>query len=133
MTLQHPYNQHIFHDYRHDFLFMDIDGSSYRPETHILRIIEAKHDRERITPYQGIQLALYSRLVAVGVAEGLVASQSGVFIVRPAAPDFSRIVAQRVMPRTDFELSKTIILEGATQQSFETGHVIDDQVWSLFV
>jgi hypothetical protein len=125
------FNHHIATDLPHDFYYMDIDGTSYKRETKILRIMESKRESERVTDGQKLQLPLYATMIELMVQHGHVDPQSGVLLVRNIANDYSEATICRVLPYVaEWRLSKPVYATGDLLHRLEGSKPVADDVWT---
>lgn len=74
--------------------FMDVDGVVYKKATRILRVIEQKQPGQQLKPSQETIFPMFARMIAREIEDGLLDSQSGVFVMVAMAPFESAFVYQ---------------------------------------
>lgn len=125
------FNQHIATDLPHDFFYMDIDGTAYKRETRILRVMESKRETERVTNGQKLQLPLYATMIELMIQHEHVHPQSGVLLVRNIANNYGEATICRVLPlMSEFRLSKPVYATGELLHQLEGAKRVSDDVWT---
>lgn len=132
--LAHGYNNYVATALPLDFYYQDIDGSMFKRDTRILRVIEAKWNREAVTNGQKTQLPIYAAMVEWAVERQMLAQTSGVFIVRAIDDSWDRVTVTRVLPNPDlaYKLSSSVILEGNVARAFQGAREMESTTWKLF-
>jgi hypothetical protein len=125
------FNEHIAADLPHDFFYMDIDGSAYKRETKILRVMESKRENERITDGQKLQLPLYATMIALMIEKGHIHAQSAVLLVRNIADNYREATIARVLPTPGhFQLSRPIYATGELLYRLEGARPLPEEAWA---
>ena len=124
------FNRHIATDLPRDFFYMDIDGTAYKNDTRILRVMESKRENERVTDGQKTQLPLYATMLHLMVQHEFVHEQSGVLLIRNIANVYTEATVTRVLPFTgQFVMSKPVYATGELLRSLEGARPVDPDVW----